>query len=166
MFEKDLDKFNSVKFRYEFLARVYEGFNLVETCALMKVNPAALGIYKRDDPEFDNNIKQARAFRVDLMTEKLENIQDYEDNAMMASVISKNIQFLAAKRYREIYGDKVDVQHNVVINIKEAMELARARTIEFIDANPLKQLTSTTDNISVNRPVIDVIETDDDPLAY
>lgn len=165
MFEKDYQKFEGVEFRAEFLSRLYEGANLAEACAQMKVNPAALGVFMKDNQEFDSDIRTALAFRVELMVDKLENIQDIEENPMMAGVISKNIQWIASRRSRKIYGEKLDVQHSVVIDICAAMEMAKARTLEHIDDNPLKQLNSSTDNISVSLPILDAEEVEVDPLS-
>lgn len=169
MFEKDLKRFDSAEFRATFISRIYEGDNLREACAFCRVNPAALGVYRRDNPKFDQDIRTAQAFQVDLLVDTLPNIQDHESDAIMAGVISKNIQWVASKRYRQIYGDKLDVNHNVTISIKDAMEEARKRTLVHVTDNALIDNKTYTDNVSVQQapalPVIDVLPDDDDPLS-
>lgn len=165
MFERDRDMFKGVEFRQEFVNHIYNGENLLETCALMKVNPAALGIARRENPEFDADIREAQAFRIDVMTDRLENIQEHESDAIMAGVISRNIQWLASKRFRRIYGDKVDVNHNVNVNIRAAIEAAQTRTIEYIDAKPLDNNAFATDSVTVAQAPA-IIDADDiDPLS-
>lgn len=165
MFERDREQFQCAEFRQEFVNHVYSGENLLETCALMKVNPAALGIARRENPEFDADIRAAQAFRIDVMTDRLENIQEYESDAIMAGVISKNIQWLASKRFRQVYGDKVDVNHNVMVNIRDAMNEARNRTIEYIDAKPLGNNTFATDRVTVAQAPAITEAKDIDPLS-
>lgn len=167
MFNADLDKFKCAEFRREFVSYMYEGENLLEACARMKVNPAALGIARRDMPEFDAEIKAAQAFRIEVLTDRLENIQEYESDAIMAGVISKNIQWLASKRYRQVYGDKVDVNHNVTVNIKDAIQAARERTLQYASANVLEDNTNATDNISAAQVIDAEFATveDVDPLS-
>lgn len=149
MFAKDLERLRCSNTRNEFIARVYDGDNIAEACAMMRLNPAALGITRRDDVTFDADIRAAQAFRVDMMTDKLENISEYESDAIMAGVISKNIQWLASKRLRQIYGDKVDVNHNVSINIRAAMDDARARVMIDHSPNLLNHIIDATDSTSV-----------------
>lgn len=148
MFHADRDKFKCVKFRNEFLSYLYDGETIVEACALMKVNPAAFGLARRDNPEFDAEVRAAQAFRVEVMTDKLERINEYEGDAIMAGVISKNIQWLASKRYRAIYGDKVDHNINVQVNIRAAIDAARQRAITIEHDKPLNVIDVATDSTS------------------
>lgn len=170
MFETDKNQFNSVKFRNEFLSCVYDGKTLAETCASMRVNPGALGVYMLENAEFEKQIRDAMAFRVDLMVDKLTNIDDYIDDPIMAGVISKNIQWVAGKRYRKIYGEKIDVTHTHNINIRAAMDIARERTLIHMNANLLENKDSLTDSVSVKQGDIDVLPLeksvkDIDPLS-
>jgi len=162
MFNADREKIKGAEVQSAFIMRLYDGFNMAETCADLRLNPGAVAIVMQDDIEFNNAVRQAQAFRVDLMTDKLENIEDYQDNPHMAKVVSDNIKWLASKRYKEIYGDKLEVNHNHTINIKDAMIEAQSRTLNFIEHKPLKTLDTVTDNVSV-----EVIEhaADIDPLS-
>lgn len=149
MFEKDISFLQGALAQGEFIAAVYDGSNIAEACARLRVNPAALGFVRRDNPDFDAAIRAAQAFRVDLMVDRLEHIEDEESDALMARVISDNIKWLASKRLREIYGEKVDVSHNHTINLVDAIAQARARTIPFINGKSLEIIDASTDNVSV-----------------
>lgn len=149
-FDSDFQRFSCAEFRNEFISRIYNGDNLLEACARLKINPAAMGLYRREDAEFDSLIRAAQAFRMEIDTERLAHIdQEFEGDAMMASVVSKNIQWLASKRARQIYGEKLDVNVNTTINIRAAMENAKGRVIEHVSDKPLIPLHTYTDNISV-----------------
>lgn len=165
MFEKDLKRLECSNTRREFIARVFDGDTISEACAMMRLNPAALGLTMRDDPSFANEVRQAQAFRVDIMVDKLENIQEYESDSFMAGVISKNIQWLASKRLRQIYGDKLDVNHTHTINIKDAMEAARNRALIDVTPNMLIDNVNATDSASVAQPVVIDAEAEIDPLS-
>jgi hypothetical protein len=165
VFERDLERFKGDLFKKEFISHLYEGLTLSEACAQLKVNPAALGLTRRDDIEFDADIRAAQAFRVDMMADKLENIKEYESDAIMAGVISKNIQWLASKRYRQIYGDKVDHNINVQVNIRAAMDAALARTIEHMPSNALIENDIATDNKSAAQAPLVIDAEEIDPLS-
>lgn len=146
--QSDIVRFKGAEFQKAFLACVYQGDNLLEACAKMKVNPAALGIFRRGNSDFDKEIREAQAFRQEIETERLANIDQEFVNPIMAGVISKNIQWLASKRARQIYGDKVDINHNHTISIRQAMNDARARVIDHVADKPMIENASFTDMIS------------------
>lgn len=156
MFERDRKEFDRPDFRNMFLTHVYNGETLAECCAIMKINPGALGVAMLEMPEFDKQVRDALMFRIDITVDKLERIDEYIDDPVMAGVISKNIQWLAERRSRKLYGAKVE--HNVThnINIRAAMVDATQRTIEHINGNTLAHNNSLTDNISVEQPPIDL----------
>lgn len=161
-FKKDLERCKGAYFKSEFITLIYNGETIAQACAALRVNPGALAFARRDDMQFDQEIRAAQAFRVDIMTDRLENIDEYIEDAVMAGVVSKNIQWLASKRLREIYGDKIDINHNVTIDITAALESARQRTLDYIDVKPLEITDNSTDNVSVE--LIEFAE-DIDPLS-
>lgn len=167
MFEREIAKLDSVKIRETLVLRIFEGLKLAEACAAVGINPAILALARYHDPELDGLVRQAQAYRADMLVDKLENIEDYEDNPIMAKVISDNIKWLASKRRREIYGEKLDVQHHVIVDLRGAIEEARRRTITFIEPKPLELQDCVTDSISVTHSIVDAALVDDDidPLS-
>jgi len=155
MFEGDIEKLQCADIRKEFISYIYDGESISEACGLLRLNPAAVGLTMRDDITFAKSVRDAQAFRVEVLTDKLENISEYESDPIMAGVMSKNIQWLASKRLRAIYGDKMDVTHNHVINIKDAMTAARERIMLDITPNQLITIDSATDVVSVAPEEID-----------
>lgn len=160
-FSADIQQFQGASFRQELLAHIYNGETLAESCGLMKINPAACGLYMLHDEMFAQEIRKAQAFRVDLMVDELPTIDQRIDDGVMAGVISKNIQWVASKRNRDLFGDKIDVSHIHTINISQAIADARARTIDHIAPNTLIENNSDTDNVSDE---LDALE-DYDPLS-
>ncbi len=154
MFERDLTTIRGTSAQLSFVSRIYEGMTKSEACADMLINPAAVGYVRRECKEFDIAIRDAEAFRVDMLTDKLANIEDYFDDAIMAGVASKNIQWLASKRLKEIYGDKTELTVNHNLSITDAMKEAEQRTIEFVGYKVLDNNTHSTDIVSVEQPKI------------
>ena len=166
--ECDLAKIAGVKFRQELIYRIYEGYSFTEACAEMGVSPISAALYRKENTDFDNEVRAAQEYQVDILADKLMNIEEHERDPKMARVMSQNIQWLAGKRYRRMYGEKVDVNHHVVVDIRAAMIEAESRTLGFIDNKPLVSLANATDNISVApRNIIDATIDDDDidPLS-
>lgn len=151
MFERDLETIRGVENQHKFIVLIYEGMTKAEACAEMLINPAAVGFARRENAAFDTAIRDAEAFRVDMMTDKLATIHEDMDDAIMAGVVSKNIQWLASKRLREIYGDKQDITINHNVSIANAMREANARTIKHIASNSLEYKPSVTDIKSVEQ---------------
>ena len=155
MFSKEMESLKCVKTQQELLRHIYFGRDLVEACALVKVNPAVLGVLRDENVAFDSAIRKAQAFRVELLVDKLGNIHTVMDEAAMAAVVSRNIQWLASKKIREIYGDKMDISHNITIDIKAAMIDARNRVTLENQPNMLIVNNVATDSVSVASDDID-----------
>ena len=155
MFNRELVDLGCVDTQKRFLQRIYDGDSLMEACAFVRVNPAVLGAVRDVDVEFDAAIRRAQGFRVEVLVDGLSAVHTVASDAAMAAVMSRNIQWLASKRLREIYGDKVDVNHNVTINIKAAMEDARARALVDVTPNQLNHIVNATDVVSVAQEEID-----------
>lgn len=165
MFDFDVERLKSVQLREKVIIRIYNRDNVAEACAGLGINPAALAIARVHDPEFDAAVRQAQAATVDMMVDRLENIQDEEENPIMARVMSDNIKWLAGKRYRQIYGEKLDVTHTITVDLRGAIEEARNRTLQHFDDKPLIQHSNQTDSISVSEAVMVEEEEEIDPLS-
>lgn len=165
MFEKDLMIIRSTLSQQAFVMRVYEGLTKSEACADMRINPAAVGIVRKENKQFDQAIRDAEAFRVDMEVDKLSTINEDIDCPIMAGVISKNVMWKASKRQRDIYGDKTDITIDHKLSITAAIEQANQRVLQFIDGKALIIDHSATDNISVEQPKISEAVENDDPFA-
>jgi len=167
MFEQDIELIRRPQMQRTFVMHLYDGLNKCEACAAMRINPAVVGYVRNENADFNAAIRNAEAYRIDMLTDKLANIEDYFDDPIMAGVASKNIQWLASKRMRKIYGDKQDIVVSHVISIKDAITEANNRTRHFIEHNPLENMNALTDNISVEPLKISkaVDFEDDDPLS-
>lgn len=165
MFEKDVDMIRGTLAQKTFIHHLYAGATKDEACGQMGINPGAVAFVRRENKEFNQAIRDAEASRIDNKVDELLNIHDTHSDPLMARVISDNIKWTASKRLREIYGDKVDhvVEHK--ISLVQAIQDARARTTQFIDAKCVEVLDNVTDIKSV-APIVDAVKIEkDDPFA-
>lgn len=166
MFQKDVEAMKCLNVQRAYVEHIYSGCTLLEASAMIKKNPAAIAVVRREDVEFDKAIRDAQAFRVEVMIDKLEDISQYESEPAMAATVSRNIQWLASKRMRSIYGDKMDVNHTHTINIRDAMDAARARVMHDVTPNLLIENNNAADALSVAPAPLHVAEAGEiDPLS-
>lgn len=149
-----------------FIKWIHAGYTKDDACSKMKINPAALAIERERDKAFDRAIRDAEGARIDSLADKLIDIEQHYKCPKMALVASKNIQWLASKRQRDVYGEKKDITITHKINLSQAIEDAERRTMQFIGDKPMIILDNVTDTKSVNELIEVVSEpNEDDPFA-
>lgn len=155
MFDDDVKYMQAPAAKSQFLNLMFNGDKFAEACSFMRVNPGAVAFVRRYDNDFDMDIRHAQAFQIELAVDKLENIPDDYDDPLTMRVVSDNIKWLASKRMRQIYGDKLDIAVVQTIDLKQAISDARQRTIQFIDANVIETQDNATDIKSVEHDDVD-----------
>lgn len=164
MFERDMDLLKSKSIQITILSNLYNGEILADVLAVQRINPGALAFYREKDISFDAAIRKAQATQIDAKVDSLIHIADHYDDPRMASVISENIKWIAERRYREIYGARMDMNVNQVIDIQDVLSMAKKRVIDFHGAKQLEYIDNATDNISVQRRIA-VRPDDQDPFS-
>lgn len=161
MFDRDLKYMEGTLAKAEFLKCLYDGDKVGEACSRLNVNPGAVAIARKNDEQFDMDIRHAQAFQVEQAVDRLDTVHDECTDALMARVISDNIKWLASKRMRQIYGDKLDVVVEQKIDLKSAIAEARKRTIHFIDVNAM----TIKDNVIDIKSAAQLEHVEVDPLS-
>lgn len=159
MFEKDIEYMQGTLAQREFLLLIFQNNNISECCARLNINPAALAYVMKQDAQFKSDIHEAQAFQCEVGVDKLENLHEAIANPLMARVVSDNIKWLAAKRAKDRYGDKLDIAVTHTIDLKSAIAEARQRSLPFIEGNALElhdTVTANTTVESVNLETLDV----------
>jgi len=159
MFEQDVEYMRGSLAKQEFLWLIYQNNNISECCARLNINPGALAFVMKEDNEFKLDIHDAQAFMADLAVEMLRDLHENIENPLMARVVSDNIKWVASKRYKERYGDKLDIAVTHIIDLKSAIAEARARSLPFIDGKSLElndTVTAITTVESVDLETLDV----------
>lgn len=149
MFKFDVEYILGALAQEKFLELIYSNNTVAECCSVLNINPAAVAFARRKDIQFDQAIRDAQAVLMDMAVDKLLTIDEAIENPLMARVISDNIKWLASKRAKEIYGDKVDVSITHTLDLRDVLADAKSRRLEFIDGNALELNDHTTDNKTV-----------------
>lgn len=149
MLEYDVEYISGALVQEKFIELVYSNNTIAECCAILNINPAAVAFVRRQNSQFDQAINEARATLSDMAVDKLETIHESIENPLMARVVSDNIKWVASKRAKEIYGDKVDVNITHTLDLRDVLADAKSRRLEFIDGNALELNDHTTDNKTV-----------------
>ena len=159
MFERDIEYMRGASAKQEFLWLMYQNNNITECCARLNINPGALAFVTKEDSQFKADIYEAQAFMADLAVDALRGIHEEMDNPLTMRVVSDNIKWMASKRYKERYGDKLDIAVTHTIDLKSAIAEARQRSLPFIDGKALElhdTVTAITTVESVDLETLDV----------
>jgi transposase-like protein len=122
--------------REKIIELVSEGARIADICKQFSISPMLLRIMRQDDALFGQKFDLAQKVFAELRVEELQTIADQAvtpTDATVASIKSKNIQWLAGKHDREKYGDKVDVAVNATLDITRALDAANARLGPVLD---------------------------------
>lgn len=94
----------------------------------------------RIDCDFVRDCSMARSDNIDDMVDRLLEIPDQYDDSNKAKVLSENIKWIASKRKPAVYGDRIDLNVNQIVDIGAALQAAKDRIIDV--TNSAQRLTS------------------------
>lgn len=125
-----------------------QGETLSKACDDANITYSTFKRYVDTNPELQEMYVEAERRSSDAMADALVNIDNHklhgQSNPQMAKVISDNIKWLLGKRKPKEYGDRVQVDHSVTVDvaITTALDAARRRVAvedksDVIDAVPV-----------------------------
>ncbi len=110
-----------------------QGHTLTEACDRSNITVQTLRSYTRKDEDLNAMYIEADQRGSDAMADALVNIDNHrvhgQSDPKMAKVISDNIKWVLSKRRPKNYGDRVQVDHSVTVDvtITTALDAARRR---------------------------------------
>ncbi len=133
----------------EIISRYGDGETLSRICK-SKNMPKRNTVYRwrSSYPDFGEAYQRAQEEHVDALIDEAGEIVDNETNPQLAKVRADHRKWIAGKLCRDRYGDKLDIQHNVTLDITQAL----------LDA------TKRMKSIGVGIPAPELIEADSDHL--
>ena len=158
IFAKDIEYLQGALVKSEVLELIYNNNTISECCARMNVAPSALAYVMDNDKEFEMAIYKAQAWNCEMGVEKLANIHEDIDNPLTARVISDNLKWLASKRAKLRYGDKVDIAVTHTIDLKGAIAEAKQRSLTFIDGKCIEYNDTGTVNKTVDAVDLETLD--------
>lgn len=142
-----------------FLQAIISGSNVTEACKKIGVSDWTLYTYSNKDPIFDKDVSAARVEYAKRQVDNLIRITDDVDSMIgvgNARIKSENIKWMASKRIPHIYGDTLNINANVHLDLGETLKAANNRLVSLKDLNslPSMQLDQTSNMLSASAPQI------------
>jgi hypothetical protein len=119
----------------EVLDLISQGYTETQACDDVGVTVTTFKKYVKSDPELAEMYEEAVYNGHDAMVDALVNIDNHkvhgQSDPKMARVISDNIKWVVGKRDVKRFGERVQVDHNVSVDlvITSALDRARQRTL-------------------------------------
>lgn len=100
---------------------------LTEACDTAGITYASFKYHVEKDTELKDMFRTALAISEDIAADMLINIDRYVGDPKMATVISKNTQWVLSRRRRQDYGDHVTVEHTTTRDQQLLARMAEVR---------------------------------------
>ena len=121
------------------ISRVENGESLKNACVAEETTTNSFAKYLRGDKEAAIAYARAIEIRADLMAEEIVDIADNATDAAKARNQIDARKWLASKHYAKRYGERIDVNVTMQLDINAALEEAQSRLL------PIRDLTNTID---------------------
>jgi hypothetical protein len=151
----------------DIISRIENGESLKNACKNEGLSTTSFAKYLRNDKESAMAYARAIEIRADLMAEEVVEIADTATDAAKARNQIDARKWLASKHYAKRYGERIDLNVSMQLDITAALEEAQARMLPISDLNNIidsqvidKSISFTgqsTDNVSVGQ-AIDALE--------
>lgn len=113
--------------------RVAEGYSLRKIMEEHGVHPGTFIRALGADTELEQEYNLAQQIRSEQLVEEIIEIADTDHDPIRARVRIDARKWYASKMRPSKYGDKLDINVHQVVDIRGAIEAARARSIEVIE---------------------------------
>ena len=143
-----------------------EGKTLEQIKTLTGLDSKAQWRMERKKPAYAEAVARARAQGGVVLGEVVLTIHEKYDDVQQARLVSDNLKWFLGKRHAAMYGDKLQVDHQVTVNIGEALANARARIArpscdpaitvdaEYVDVSRAYNPRATDSTSEAPKPVV------------
>ena len=121
------------------ISSVENGDSLKKACAKEGIKTQTFTHYLRSDKEAAVAYARAIEIRADLMADEIIEIADTATDAAKARNQIDARKWVASKHYAKRYGERIDVNVTMQLDINAALEEAQSRLL------PIRDLTNTID---------------------
>lgn len=111
----------------EVVSLIAAGMGYKPACAKAGMTTYRYQQLRINKPAFDQAASRARTLSIDLEVDEMREIVETTDDQQKAKNLVDVIKWRASKLKASVYGDKLQVDHQVTVNIGEALANARAR---------------------------------------
>jgi hypothetical protein len=114
---------------------LYKGEKMVDLCERFSIKRSTCAQAQRDDPVFDKNVRDARESRCFDLADSLVTLAD-EANTMIdvqrLRLKSENLRFVVSKLAPRTFGDNVNVNVGVTLDLSKVLAAAASRVATHI----------------------------------
>lgn len=146
--------------------RISQGSTKTAACDMSNISIATFDKYVAENVELKELLAEAEQRGFDAMADALLQPHNHKVYGMtdpkMAKIVSDNIKWLLSKRAQKVYGDKLEVKHEITLDRAVVDALSRAKDRALQGALP-----PPTDTANVIEAEYVVVQDEDDAdLAY
>ena len=115
---------------------ISQGATKTAACDESNISTSTFDSYLSSNPELEEMYDDAYQRGYDSMADALLEIDNHQrygqSDPKMAKVMSDNIKWLLSKRVSKVYGDKIEVNHNITADkaITQALLAGKQRALE------------------------------------
>lgn len=146
----------------QILILVADGNKIVDICKQFHISTSHFNGFLLADSHFRLKFDQAREIHADILVDSLLTIADNcitPADASAARIKSDNIKYIASKRYREQYGEKIEMNVHQTLDLSDVLRAANARVVPMLDqqqnqiTQPIETIDESKDNTTGLKPV-------------
>lgn len=144
--------------------RISQGKTKTAACDDANISIAVFDKYVKENTELQEQLREAEQRGFDAMADALLQPHNHKlygmTDSKMAKIMSENIKWLLSKRAQKVYGDKLEVKHEITLDRAVVDALARAKGRALQGALPAPDASNVVD------AEYTVIDNEDDELSY
>lgn len=151
--------------------RISQGRSKTASCDLANITIAMFDKYVRENDDLKVALQEAEQRGFDAMADALLEPDRHliygRTDSKMAKIVGDNIKWLLSKRAQKVYGDKLEVKHEITLDRAVTDALARAKDRALLGNVAATALPPPDNVIDAEYEVVQAVEDDDDAdLAY
>lgn len=147
---KNQHRITDVKFE-QIIEKIANNISITQACNECCMSPQFFRHLLNTDTLFRQQFDEARAFAAECKTDELYDIAKDCQNPIelgAAKLASENIRWLASKRARDTYGEKMEMNVNQTLDISKVLDAAQQRLGPILDLQKNVTQSISTQSIS------------------
>jgi len=146
----------------EILVKIAHGVKLINICKEFQISTHHFNTILLKDPLFKQKFDEARQIHVETLVDSLESIADNcltPVDVSAARIKADNIKWIASKRHREQYGEKIEMNVHQTLDLSDVLKAANARVVPMLDqqqsqiTQAIETIDESKDNTTGYKPV-------------
>lgn len=142
---------------FEIISMIENGENLKNACAAHNIKPQLFNHHLRSNKEAAISYARALELRADLLADEIIEIADTATDAAKARNQIETRKWVASKHNSKKYGDRIDLNVSMAIDISATLNEAQARLLPMRDLENIIDAQVIDNSISLTDPSTDTL---------